>query len=562
MSKYLCKYLLFIILLSPFLRAQNKKSNLESLSYDELKEVFFRNEGKIEIQKKYARAFLSKAKKENNSPKIARGYYYYSLLYDDVRKIIYFDSIINNVKFPASEKNYPFVIFLEKGHFLSKQHRYKEAINNYLIVQNLAFSKSITYFYRAKYAIAVLKSEKMGEVVEALPLYRDCYQFYKEQKNNPDLAFAYEASIFGLADTFKALKNRDSASYYNKLGYNETKKSKNEFLNNIFILNEGANHVLENNFNATLDSVSKALPVMIKHKDKINILASYYYMAKAYQGLNLNLKALENYIKVDSLYRSNSIILPEFSDGYKFIIDYYKDKGDKENQLKYLTTYLEIQNQFQKEYKELSVKLKNDYDLPNLVKEKESLINSLRKDEQKYFWIIILLIGLAFFFVSISIYQNRQKKKYKLNFEKIINQTPKPEILHEVTTNQLQAREINLPSSLVKELNDKLSKFEKNKQYKNANISIQFLANEFATNTKYLSLFINVYKNKTFINYVNDLRVDFIVEELKKSKSLRKYTIAALAEEAGFNTAESFSNAFYRRTGIKPSFFVKELNGC
>ena len=41
--------------------------------------------------------------------------------------------------------------------------------------------------------------------------------------------------------------------------------------NNIFILNEGANHVLENNFNATLDSVSKALPVMIKHKDKINI---------------------------------------------------------------------------------------------------------------------------------------------------------------------------------------------------------------------------------------------------------------------------------------------------
>ena len=120
---------------------------------------------------------------------------------------------------------------------------------------------------------------------------------------------------------------------------------------------------------------------------------------------------LENFIKVDSLYRLNSSIYPEFSDGYKFLIDYYKESGDKENQLKYLTTYLEIQNHFQKEYKELSVKLKNDYDLPNLVKDKETLIKSLKTDEKKYFWMIMFLIGLAACFVSISIYQNKQKKK-------------------------------------------------------------------------------------------------------------------------------------------------------
>ena len=96
--------------------------------------------------------------------------------------------------------------------------------------------------------------------------------------------------------------------------------------------------------------------------------------------------------------------------------------------------------------------------------------------------------------------------------------------------------------------------------YKNSNVSIQNLAKEFNTNTKYLSLVINEYKSKTFINYVNDLRVDNIIIELKQNKNLRKYTVVALAEEAGFNTAESFSNAFYKRTGIKPSFFVKELS--
>lgn len=560
MSKYLCKYLLFIILLSPFLRAQNKKSNLESLSYDELKEVFFRNEGKIEIQKKYVNAFLIKAKKENNFPKIARGYYYYSLLYDDDRKIIYFDSIINNVKFPASEINFPFVAYLEKGYFLEKKYRYKEAINNYLKVERLAKSKNIIHYYQAKFAIGILKSEKMGEVNESLPLFQDCYSFYKSHKNKLDLTFDYEASLFALADSYKSLKRIDSASYYNRLGYFETKKSKNEYLHNIFILNEGATQVLVNNFKATLDSINKALPYIIKNNDNNNILASYYYRAKAYQGLGVKIKALENYKKVDSLYKLNSFISPEFSDGYKFIIDYYKDKGDKENQLKYLTTYLEIQNQFQKEYRILSMNLKNDYDLPNLVRDKESLIKSLKNDEQKYFWLIILLVVFALSFLSISIFQNRQKRKYKLNFEKIISQNFNTEMDEDVLVKEVPKKETNLSNHLIKELDDKLKNFEKNKSYKNSTIGIQYLANEFNTNTKYLSLFVNEFKNKTFVNYINDLRIDNIVEELKTKPNLRKYTIAALAEEAGFNTAESFSNAFYKRTKIKPSYFIKELS--
>jgi AraC-like DNA-binding protein len=558
MNKYLCLCLLIFTCFSS--QSQNKKNYLESLSYNELKEVFFKNEGKIQIQKKYAKAFLNKAKKENNPPKIARGYYYYSLLYDDNRKIVYFDSIINNVKYPASEKSFPFVAYLEKGYFLADKYRYNEAINCYLELQKLSISKNLNYYYKAKFAIGILKSEKMGVVKESLPLFKECYAFYKSQKNNPELIFDYEASIFALADIYKSIKKTDSCTYYNKLGYFETKKSKNEYLHNIFILNEGANQVLANNFKATLDSVAKALPYIIKNKDNNNTLASYYYRAKAYEGLGVKIKTLENYKKVDSLYKLNSFISPEFSDGYKFIIDYYKYEGDKENQLKFLTTYLEIQNQFQKEYKELSVKLKNDYDLPNLVKDKELLINALKTDEKKYFWLIIFLIGLALCFVTVSIYQNRLKKKYRLNFEKIINQTSKPKIINDVVITQTSKKGSMLSSSFVKDITEKLKKFEKEKSYKNQSLSIQYLANEFSTNSKYLSLVINENKNKSFINYINDLRIDNIIEELKQNKNLRKYTIAALAEEAGFNTAESFSNAFYKRTGIKPSFFVKELS--
>jgi hypothetical protein len=112
MNRYLFLRLLILILFTFNLQAQNIKKPLESLSYDDLKESFFKNEGKIELQKKYAKAFLEKAKKENNTPKIARGFYYYSLLYNDNIKIIYFDSIINNVKLPSTEKNFPYVAYL------------------------------------------------------------------------------------------------------------------------------------------------------------------------------------------------------------------------------------------------------------------------------------------------------------------------------------------------------------------------------------------------------------------------------------------------------------------
>jgi AraC-like DNA-binding protein len=32
-----------------------------------------------------------------------------------------------------------------------------------------------------------------------------------------------------------------------------------------------------------------------------------------------------------------------------------------------------------------------------------------------------------------------------------------------------------------------------------------------------------------------------------------------IAETVGFNTQQAFSNAFYNKTGIKPSYFLSEL---
>ncbi|WP_161635287.1 helix-turn-helix domain-containing protein [Aquimarina macrocephali] len=71
---------------------------------------------------------------------------------------------------------------------------------------------------------------------------------------------------------------------------------------------------------------------------------------------------------------------------------------------------------------------------------------------------------------------------------------------------------------------------------------------------------IKFYRDKSFSPYINDLRVDYIVERLKTDKKIQKYTIKALANEAGFNSTEVFSKSFHKRTGIYPSYFIKKLN--
>ncbi|MNT16293.1 DNA-binding transcriptional regulator ChbR [compost metagenome] len=112
---------------------------------------------------------------------------------------------------------------------------------------------------------------------------------------------------------------------------------------------------------------------------------------------------------------------------------------------------------------------------------------------------------------------------------------------------------------MVNQILEKLKHFETKKDYLEPNITIQLLSTKFETNTKYLSKIVNAYKGKSFIQYINDLRIEFALVQLQKDNKLSKYTIQALAVEFGFNSAESFSAAFYKKAGIKPTYFIKEL---
>ena len=558
-------YLLFFVINPVF--SQKISTKFQHLSYDELKRYYFEVVKTDAERKHLADLYIKKGRKENDPIRIARGYYYTGLLFyenNPLKAVQFLDSVIKYSKIKGNE-NFPLSAYREKAYMLRKLYRYEEAIENYVLAEKLAQKTNPNFYYKVKLDIAELKSEELSQVEEALPIYRECYNYYKtKDTRTKHYTYCYNQTLFALADAHKTLHNTDSTTYYNRLGYKNSSETNKEEAKYLFVLNEGANLVLKKKYQTAIDSITVALPKMIHYHNDINTIAAYYYLGKAYEGLNNKGQALRNYLHVDSVYQKTKEIYPEFVDGYDFLINYYKSTGNQKLQLKYLNTLMRIDSVHQKRYRNLDKVIRKKYEIPKLLTNKEKAITVLQGKNKISLWVISALIAIT---ISLLLYLRYQKKlriKHKERFEKIIaeyttenSQNHDNEIVSDDTESKTEKNDIS--EAIVDQVLQKLRQFENKKGYLDPEISLQLLSEKFETNTRYLSKIINEHKDKNFVQYVNTLRIDYALKALQEKYKLRKYSISALAGEFGFKTSDSFSKAFLKQTGIKPSFFIKEL---
>ncbi|RDI53569.1 helix-turn-helix domain-containing protein [Flavobacterium glaciei] len=559
----------FLVLFPLFLWSQSPITKHSSLSYDSIDNNYFKEEGNYQKQLAWANVYIKKAQKDKKSIRKARGYYLLAILYytdQPLKAIQYLDSVIKYSKIEPN-KFFPAAAYCEKADLLVKQRKFDQALRNFNLAEQAALKTNIDYYYVVRNAIGTTKSEELGEVSEALKLYQECFNYYRSKDYRGDYYSGdYQNIIFGLADCYKALKKSDSTTFYNTLGYKEASITKNKEYQLLFTLNEGANQVDKRNYSVALDSINKALPDLIKIKNTGNVLASYYYSGKAHVGLGNKSKAVQNFIKVDSIYKIRKRITPEFVSGYSYLIDYYKKTGDKEKQLQYITKFMSIDSVLQRNYKHLNKVLLKEYDTPHLFAEKENLIQSLKKKQTTSYVGILVLVLLVIAIGSFGYYQYYLKKQYRKRFYAILRpapiesiNNPKNDDIKIIAKEIIAEEQSRIPSEIVKQLLEKLALFEKEDAFLEKTITIQKTAVKLNTNTKYLSKVINENKGKTFVSYINDLRVEYAITQLQVQPKLRNFTMQALANEFGFNSAESFSSAFYKKHKIKPTYFIKEL---
>ena len=96
--------------------------------------------------------------------------------------------------------------------------------------------------------------------------------------------------------------------------------------------------------------------------------------------------------------------------------------------------------------------------------------------------------------------------------------------------------------------------------FRDKGIRLQSLAKEIGLSGHKLSILLNSYINKSFINYINQYRINWMKENLRKPEIVQNFTFEALAYNAGFSSRSAFYNAFKKLVGMSPVEYAK--NGC
>lgn len=198
----------------------------------------------------------------------------------------------------------------------------------------------------------------------------------------------------------------------------------------------------------------------------------------------------------------------------------------------------------------------------------KKIIKTEKKSIQKNYFILavlVLLIIILILYVRSKLQQKKNVERFREILKKA-NKKSKSENIISLSAEIITAREtematppVMMTSETEQRLLAKLKKFEKSNLFNNKNISLSYLAGHFETNTKYLSYVINTYKKKDFNNYINELRINYIIEKLKNDPQYRNYKMASLADEVGFSSHSKFTTVFKKVTSLSPSLFIKYL---
>ena len=174
-------------------------------------------------------------------------------------------------------------------------------------------------------------------------------------------------------------------------------------------------------------------------------------------------------------------------------------------------------------------------------------------------WIVVALGFSVVVLIVIYAYHLKVKKEYA-HFQKIMKSIDEKEDFRITEVQPVEEVVVQHQYSISEKteqlLLEKLKRFEESEKYINPKVSLQFLAKHLDTNTKYLSEIINTTKGQNFNNYINDLRIKYILKKLKSEIKYQNYKVESLAEECGFNSRNTFTLAFKNSVGMSPAKFI------
>ncbi|WP_333601501.1 AraC family transcriptional regulator [Flavobacterium sp.] len=514
----------------------------------------------------YAQTWLRKSEANNDFEQVALAYKSILYLSDKSTWTAYADSMLVAAKQTKNDLTIG-AAYMTKATVYYGENDNKKALDNFLLADEYIAKTEDSYsMYKVKFGIAQTKYY-LGFYDEAISLFKECIEYFKEENDR-----AYLNSIHGLGVCYNKIGKYDLSSVTNQLGIKEGRKLENLEMEPYFIHSEGINQYFRNNYQKAISDLNTALPSIKNNKDFANETVAYFYLGKCFWSIREQEKGIEYFKKVDIAFEQQKYIRPDLRESYELLIDYFKKQGDIKSQLYYINQLLKVDNVLGTNYKYLLRKVVKEYDTKELLKSKQDIENAMTFRVVIDFTIIVIMAVI----IAYLIYRHFKNKRL---FEEIMKRDTSKSNIQKNNYDQQLVIDTTLDKiekTIVPENTDKqnsqeispefeagilkmLEKFEQGKKYLEKDMTLTKMALLLNTNNKYVTKIISKHRGKGSIDYITDLKTDYIIEMLKTDSKFRNYTNKALGEEAGFGSTQNFSRAFKARTGITPTYFIYKL---
>lgn len=570
-------FFLCLILSVIHLYGQNNKKFID-LTYEEIEKKLDNSNTKQKEVSALINLYIEKSKWEKNDESLIYAYRYASKFYSAPENYKYADSALF-VGQKSKNKKLLTDAYLNKGVVLMDNSHYKEALDNILIANKYSLELNNDYITNKTIYYIAQNKIYLGLYEDANKELKICINYFRKNLTNNELGKDYEIyyiySLMSLIDSNTRIGQHSSNQLLFKEAYNYLKLKNKEQYFPYFISSEGTDAFYNKDYNKAIKKLSEAIKL---YNDQWPHVTEIFYLGLSNWKLGRQGVAVKYFEEIDKEYERSKKLNPEFRSAYELLIKYNDSIGNTDKQLEYINKLMSLDRSYEKNYKYLYTKINKEYDTQKLITEKNRIESSLKTQRA----IISSLLLIAVIIISLVGYRYYHLQKvYKDRFNEII---AKKDV--DITTNLPQEKALEVkPSSeadfsikpknffdveyynkipglnplFVESIINQLHVFEKENKFLDNQISQKMLSESLGTNSTYLSKIINVYKGKSFNHYINDLRIDYIIEFMKNDAKYLNIDVKELATMAGFTNAISFSDNFQRKYQIKPSFFIKMM---
>lgn len=584
------KIYLSILLFAIFLKANAQTSfnyNEDDYTFEQLNDSLNNNTTGESKYKLFLKLYLNKAKSKKNNVHLFEAYdKFFGKANTAYESHVYADSLLLVAK--DLTKNYYIRALQTKATAYYFEKDYIKSLNYELEALNAIDKEKEPYvYYKGIYGI--------GLVYFHIQEYEKSYQYFNkariffEKPVQYSYTQGYINSIYREAFVLYYLKRYKESKDLINIGLSKTNQLEPDDLyykDPYFYYVQSLNLYQEKNYIKSIELLKNNVAIIAKNDDFANEATAYFYLGLNYLHLNQKENAMIYFKKIDDIFNKHNYSNPEIKDTYTYLISYAREQKNTEDELYYTNQLLKVMKLLQTEYKSLVGTLHSNFDIKTLIADKKHLENNLNKQNTLTNILIFAGIIIVITLLLITIHNYRKRKEFLKNYNDLLKQRePLPieestDESYPIASNSLNPLAINvnewgkyiLPISndikdtaivddkILKELIKHLNDFEKNHLFLNKDITLNDLANQWNTNRTYLSQFINSYKEKSFIDYLNGLRITYFLDKVDTDKKWSKYKIQAIADLLGFSSARSFSSAFMKSTGISPSFYLQQVN--